>query len=153
MHNPGDGFMKNSIRSVGTAAMLLALTRTMEDEETVKKMLSDQRFSFVVTEVGGKSDVAEFQAKTTRAVIGAALNSGLISKTPTNYHALLHATEEAKRGIIVNVASSVSLAVKIAIVRDARWIAVALFGESALHPVTNHERAGLGVMHLGSDVE
>lgn len=143
-------FMAQSIRSVATASMLLALTRTMQDEETVKGMLAEQGFKYVVTEVGGKS-FSEFQEKTTKAVIGAALNSGIISKSPTNYHALLHATEEAKRGIMVNGASSTSLAVKIAIVRDTAWIAVALFGESALHPVTNHERAGLGVMHLGID--
>lgn len=149
MSNFGQPFMSQSIRSVATAAMLLALTRTMQDEETAKIMLADQGYKYVVTEVGGKSSIAEFQEKTTKAVIGAALNSGIITKSPANYHALLHATEEAKRGIMVNVASSASLAVKIAIVRDSTWIAVALFGESALHPVTNHERAGLGVMHLG----
>lgn len=145
-------FMKNSIKSVATAAMLLALTRTMEDEEAAKQLLFAEGYKYVVTEVGGKSALTDFQEKTTKAVIGAALNSGIISKSPTNFHALLHATDEAKRGILVNVASSASLAVKIAIVRDASWIAVALYGESALHPVTNHERAGLGVMHLGSPV-
>lgn len=84
-------------------------------------------------------------------VIGAALNSGLIAKTSTNIHALLHATEEAKKSMMVNVSSSVSIAVKIAIVKDKEWIAVALYGESAIHPLTNHERVGLGVMHLGKD--
>ncbi len=143
--------MFDNIRSVGTAAMLLALTRNMQDEEAVKKMLADQGFRYVVTEVGGNSAMSEFQLKTTKAVIGACMNTGLISKTPTNYHALLHATDEAKRGIMVNIASSVSVAVKIAVVRDESWVAVALFGESALHPLTNHDRAGLGVMHLGSE--
>ena len=143
--------MTEGIRTVGTASMLLALTRTMADEQAVKQLLAEHGYRFVVTEVGGNSAMNEFQTKTTRAVIGAALNSGIIVKSATNYHALLHAVEEAKRGIMVNVASSASLAVKIAIVRDKDWIAVALFGESALHPVTNHERAGLGVMHLGHD--
>lgn len=143
--------MFDNIRSVGIAAMLLALTRTMQDEEIVKKMLADQGFRYVVTEVGGNSAMSEFQMKTTKAVIGACMNTGLFTKTPTNYHALLHATDEAKRGIMVNVASSTSVAVKIAVVRDAQWVAVAMFGESALHPLTNHDRAGLGVMHIGSD--
>ena len=147
----GPGFMANSVNSVGTAAMFLALTRTIEDEETVKSMLMAKGHKFVVTEVGGNLAFSEFQARTTKAVIGACLNTGLISKTPTNYHALLHATDEAKRCISVNVANSVSVAVKIAIVRDSAWIAVAIFGESALHPLTNHERAGLGIMHLGRD--
>lgn len=145
--------MIQSINSVGTAAMFLALTRTTEDEETVKEALAGKGFKFVVTEVGGNLAFSEFQAKITKAVIGASLNTGLISKTPTNYHALLHATDEAKRCISVNVASSVSVAVKVAIVRDNAWIAVAMFGESALHPLTNHERAGLGIMHLGRDDE
>jgi len=143
--------MFEKVQSVPTAAMLLALTRTMQDEDTVKKLLADQGFRFVVTETGGSTALAEFQTKVTKAIIGAAMNSGLISKSPTNYHALLHAAEEAKRGLLVNVASSVSIAVKIAVVRNESWIAVALFGESALHPLTNHERAGLGVMHLGSE--
>ena len=47
-----------------------------------------------------------------------------------------------------NVATSSSLALKIAIVRKEHWIAVAIFGQSALHYMTNHERAGLGVMHI-----
>jgi hut operon positive regulator len=143
--------MFNNIRSVGIAAMLLALTRNIHDEESVKKMLAEQGFRYVVTEVGGNSAMSEFQIRTTKAVIGACMNTGLFTKTPTNYHALLHATDEAKRGIMVNVASSASVAVKIAVVRDTQWVAVAMFGESALHPLTNHDRAGLGVMHIGSD--
>lgn len=143
--------MFDTVRSVGMAAMLLALTRTMQDEDAVKKKLASQGFRFVVTEVGGTSANSDFQTKTTKAVIGACMNTGLIAKTPTNYHALLHATDEAKRGIMVNVASSTSVAVKIAVVRDKSWVAVALFGESALHPLTNHDRAGLGLMHLGQD--
>ena len=114
-------------------------------------MLTDQGFRLVVTEVGGNSALSDFQVKTTKAVIGACMNTGLVAKTPTNYHSLLHATEEAKRGIMVNLASSTSVAVKIAVVRDEQWVAVALFGESALHPLTNHDRAGLGIMHLGRD--
>lgn len=151
MNNSSSSFMRESIRSVGTAAMLLALTRTMEDEESTKKLVAEQGFRFVVTEVGGNSAMSEFQQKVTKAVLGAALNNNIISKTPTNYHALLHAVEEAKRSVMVNVTGSSSLAVKIAIVRDSSWVAVALFGESAIHPLTNHERAGIGIMHLGSN--
>ena len=126
-----------SVKSVGVAAMLLALTRTLKDEETAKRALTEVGHKFVVTEVGGN-----------RAVIGASLNSGIIEKTANDIHALIHATEEAKKGILVSVSSSASLALKIAVVRDDGWLAVALFGKSALHYMTNHERAGLGVMHI-----
>ena len=111
-----------SIKSVGVAAMLLALTRTLKDEETAKRALTEAGHKFVVTEVGGK--------------------------TSYDIHALIHATEEAKKGILVSVSSSASLALKIAVVRGSGWLAVALFGKSALHYMTNHERAGLGVMHI-----
>ncbi len=151
MTQPRCNFMAHSVRSVGTGAMFLALTRTIEDEEAVKAIVAGQGYKFVVTEVGGNFALPECQLKTTKAVIGAALSAGLIAKTATNYHALLHATEEAKRSIMVNVSGGVSIAVKIAIVRDAQWIAVAMFGESGIHPLTSHERAGLGIMHLGSD--
>lgn len=137
-----------SVKSVGVAAMLLALTRTLKDEETAKRALTEVGHKFAVTEVGGKTSYDDFHEKVNRAVIGASLNSGIIEKTANDIHALIHATEEAKKGILVSVSSSASLALKIAVVRDDGWLAVALFGKSALHYMTNHERAGLGVMHI-----
>lgn len=137
-----------SIKSVGVAAMLLALTRTLKDEETAKRALTEAGHKFVVTEVGGKTSYDDFHEKVNRAVIGASLNSGIIEKTANDIHALIHATEEAKKGILVSISSSASLALKIAVVRGSGWLAVALFGKSALHYMTNHERAGLGVMHI-----
>lgn len=137
-----------SIKSVGVAAMLLALTRTLKDEETAKRALTEAGHKFVVTEVGGKTSYDDFHEKVNRAVIGASLNSGIIEKTANDIHTLIHATEEAKKGILVSVSSSASLALKIAVVRGSGWLAVALFGKSALHYMTNHERAGLGVMHI-----
>ena len=137
-----------SIKSIGVAAMLLALTRTLKDEETAKRALTEAGHKFVVTEVGGKTSYDDFHEKVNRAVIGASLNSGIIEKTANDIHALIHATEEAKKGILVSVSSGASLALKIAVVRGSGWLAVALFGKSALHYMTNHERAGLGVMHI-----
>lgn len=133
--------------SVGYNALLLALTRTINDETAVKNKLIERGVRCVVTEIGGKSD-HDLQDKINRAVIGAALNKGVVEKTPQNIHAVLHATEEAKRGILVNTTSSTNVALKIAIVRDNYWIAVAMFGESSIHPITSHERCGLGIMHV-----
>ena len=57
-----------------------------------------------------------------------------------------------KEASLVNEAKASRLmrayALKIAVVRGSGWLAVALFGKSALHYMTNHERAGLGVMHI-----
>lgn len=140
--------MESSIKSPGSAAMLLSLTQTLYDEERVKQLVAKNGLKAVVTEVGGKTNFYDFNERINRAVIGACLNSGIIEKTSNDIHAVIHAVEEAKRGLLVSVSTSASLAMKIAIARDEHWIAVALFGKSALHYMTNHERAGLGIMHI-----
>lgn len=133
--------------SVGYNALLLAMTRNINDENNLKKAYTEKQIRFVVTEIGGKSDM-NFQDKINRAVMGAALNEGLVDKTPNDIHAVLHAAEEAKRGVLINTTSSTSIALKVAIVRDDNWVSVAMFGESAIHPITSHERCGLGTMHI-----
>lgn len=141
-------FLESTVNSPGTAAMLLALTQTLYDEDKAKQLVARCGFKAVVTEVGGKTSFYDFNEKVNRAVIGACLNAGVIEKTSNHIHAVIHATEEAKKGILVSVSTTASLAMKIAVARDDRWIAVALFGKSALHYMTNHERAGLGIMHI-----
>lgn len=143
-----ENLLSESLQSPGCAAMLLALTQTIHDEEQVKRVVGIAGRRFVVTEVGGKSGIDDFQEKVNRAVIGASLNGKIIEKLPNEVHAIIHALEEAKKGIMPNVSSGAHLALKIAIVRDSHWIAVAMFGKSALHYITNHERAGLGLMHI-----
>ncbi len=134
--------------TVGYAAMLLAMTRTLMDEDILKKIIEkEKKLKFVVTEMGGKSN-GDFQEKISKAVLGASLNGGIIKKDAASIHAVLHAAEEAKRGVLINMTSITQVALKIAIVRDETWIAVAMFGESFIHPVTNHERCGLGIMHI-----
>lgn len=138
----------NSIRDVGSAAMALSLTNSLTDENQVKEFLQENEYMCAVTEVGGNTSQETFQEKTTKAVIGAALNNKILEKEAYQIHAILHATMEAKQGILVNVSTGANIAIKIAIVRKERWIAVAMFGESAVHHLTNHERAGLGIMHI-----
>lgn len=142
------GVLESSIVSPGTAAMMLALTQTIYDEDLAKKLVAKKGLKAVVTEVGGKTIFDDFNDRINRAVIGACLNSGLIEKKSNDIHAVIHATEEAKKGLLVSVSTSASLALKIAVSRNEHWIAVALFGKSALHYMTNHERAGLGVMYI-----
>lgn len=142
------GFMENSVNSVGTAALLLALTQTMYDEERAKQLVAKKDFKAAVTEVGGQTTLNEFNEKVNRAVIGAALNSGIIQKCTNDIHALIHATEEAKKGVMIGANTNQNLALKMAMVRDDTWIAVAMFGKSAVHYMINHDRGGLGIMHI-----
>ena len=48
------GFLENSIASPGIAAMMLALTQTIYDEDMTKQMVAKKGLKAVVTEVGGK---------------------------------------------------------------------------------------------------
>lgn len=148
MATGGKDFMENSVNSVGTAALLLALTQTIHDEERAKQLVAKKEFKAAVTEVGGQTTLHEFNEKVNRAVIGAALNSGIIQKRANDIHALIHATEEAKKGVLIGANTNQNLALKMAMVRDDTWIAVAMFGKSAVHYMTNHDRGGLGIMHI-----
>lgn len=141
-------FMESSICTIGTAAMLLALTQTMHDEEAAKRLVARKGLRAAVTEFGGQTTINGFHEKVNKAAIGAGLNSVLIQKCAKDIHALIHATEEAKQGILAGMKTNQSLALKIALVRDDDWIAVAMFGSSAVHYMTNHDRAGLGFMHI-----
>ncbi|MCD8174590.1 MAG: HutP family protein [Phascolarctobacterium sp.] len=143
-----NNLMESSIKSEGAAAMLLALTNTIYDEDKIKEIIVKNGYKVVVTGVGGKASMDDFNKKVNRAVVGACLNSGVIQKFTNEIHALLHATEEAKKGVFVSVSMSANLAFKIAVMRGDKWIAVALFGKSALHYMTNPDRAGLGTMHI-----
>ena len=138
----------NNDMTAGRAAMLLALSWNMKMEEEIKKILDNKpNLRYVVTEVGGKAS-EEFRGKIIKASMNAAINKNIIGKNAYESHALLHALSEAKAGVTINSSMSVSFAMKVAIVRSDHWIAVAMFGQSAFHPMTNHERGGFGIMHI-----
>ena len=139
--------LAESAEGLGYNALLLALSSTPEEEKALKDAIGSLGMNCVATHVGGKTD-GDFQPKLVRAIIGAALNSGLVEKNERAIHALLHASDEAKKGLLVSTSSSASLSVKVGIVRNEHWVAVAMFGESSMHTFSSHQRAGLGVMHL-----
>ena len=103
------------------------MAQSKTEEDALKRQFLREGIVAVATEVGGTSDT-DFQTKAARAVIGAALNSGLVEKEARSIlHAPMHATEAAERGVLVNTASSASLAMTIAIVRNRGWVAVAFY--------------------------
>jgi hut operon positive regulator len=132
--------------TVGRAAMMLALCYTREEESILKEKLTATGLACAVTGLGGMTN--EVKEKITQAVLGAALHNGVINKTTQEIHALIHATMEAQRGILLDVMINTSFALKIGLASDGAWVAVAIFGQAAFHPMTNHERAGLGIMHI-----
>lgn len=131
---------------VGRAALLLAATTSNESEGVFKKELASLGWKSVATEVGGLA--GDLPQKITRALVGASLNAGVVEKKRNEMHALMHAALEALDGFLAVGMLEASVGAKIAIVRNNKWISVAVMGDTAYHAVAHHERCGLGVMHI-----
>lgn len=131
---------------VGRAALLLSCTTDKHSEENLKTRLNAEGWKAVATEVGGVA--SDLPQKITRALVGAALNAGVVEKKPREMHALMHAALEAINGFISLGTLEASIGAKLAIVRNANWLAVSMVGDTAYHAVAHHERCGLGVMHI-----
>ena len=125
-------------------AILLALTDTQEEEkEYIKKYMQDG-YATAVTGISGMN--YDIQKKMVNSIIGACLNNNVIQKTAPEMHALIHATSDASQILSSQVSKSFQL--KAAVVRKGNWICVALYGNIAIHKVTNHKTIGIGVMHI-----
>lgn len=131
---------------IGRSALFLASTTGAAEERLLKDQIEDFGWKAVATEVGGLA--GELPQKITRAVVGAALNGKIVIKVSNEMHALMHAALEAMNGFMAMGMLEASIGVKIAIVRNRTWLAVAVVGDTAYHAVAHHERCGLGVMHL-----
>ncbi|QGP91631.1 hypothetical protein MGLY_09720 [Neomoorella glycerini] len=126
---------------------MLAMTDDREEEESIKEWLASIGYKkAVATEVSGP--LADFKQKVMKNAVAAALHTGIIENDPRKLHGLVHAVLEATQGILIAALANPSIKVKMGIVTDDKWVAVGMFGVTALHVCTNHERAGLGVMHL-----
>ncbi|MDI6600418.1 MAG: HutP family protein [Thermoanaerobacteraceae bacterium] len=132
----------------GRAALLLAMTSTIEEEERFKEYLRNELgYRCCAVEVGGTVSVLS-NGKILKSTITAALREKVIEEDRKHLHAVIHATLEAQNGVVYNIpTANASLALKIAVTRGDKWICVGIFGNSAYSILTEHHRAGLGIMH------
>ncbi len=139
------GFRLNRLGKIA----LIAAASDENEEEVVKNLINipGGEFRLAITFVSGMTN--EIKGSFIKSIIGCSLQNGLVEKSNTEIHAVIHAGLDALGGIIHQVGADSSLKMKVAIVRDRHWVAVAMYGESAYNPLTNHERASLGIMHLG----
>lgn len=135
--------------SLERSAILLALSETRDEEEELKSVLTNAyHMRCGVTEVGGTVAALQPTSKLITSVTAAAINTGVIQKEAKQLHALMHATLEATNSVFIHTHGNASFALKIGLTTDGEWIAVAIFGRSSLHPLSEHGRVGLGYMHL-----
>ena len=131
---------------IGKAAIILSLTDTREEEEELKEQYRSQGLECTATGIGGDSQ--SISQKLNGAVTSACLSNNLVTKDKKEVHAVIHATQEAREGFFLNTPTGANVVLKAAVVKYNDWLAVAIYGYSAMHSITNHERAGLGIMHL-----
>jgi len=131
---------------IGKIALLLSMSD--EHEEIIIKEAIARRHGIraAVTFVSGMTN--KINTTYTKSILNAAISGEVIKKTPNQIHAVLHASLEAFQAMTPRTSVSTSVKIKVAIVTDGRWVAVAAYGDSAFSAFTNHERGGLGVMHL-----
>lgn len=137
----------NDKTPIGKLAMLLAMTETEEEEKQLKDYINAMpNHHAAVTFISGVT--SRISAAYTRSIVNAALSTGVIKKTSSQVHAIIHASLEALESTMPKSPVSSSLKIKIAIVANQHWLAVSSYGFSAFSVYTNHERLGLGMMHL-----
>ena len=138
--------MDFSFKRTGKIATLAALTDEEEEKKIKQELASDPHYRLAITVVSGIS--SEVKQNFVESIIGCALQNNIIVKSSGNIHAVVHAALDALNGVVHQVPADSSLKLKVAIVSDGKWIAVAIYGDSAFYPMTNHERSSMSMMHL-----
>ncbi len=131
---------------IGKAAVFISMLESKSNETIAKAFMEETNHRVVVTEVAGSG--RELKKKIINSCVGAALNLEVINKTPHQIHGLIHAAQEAARGLMLDMPLDANLHIKMAIVSSQHWIAVSMYGNSAFHVLSNHSRLGMGYVNI-----
>jgi hut operon positive regulator len=131
---------------IGKVAIMLAMTSDEEEIAFKTQIANESKYKFSVMWVSGRK--TEINKTFPRTILNAALKNHTVEDRPGATHALIHAGIEALSGMFPSIPGDSSLKIKVVVISDMHWVVVAAYGESAFLPETNHERVGLGVMHL-----
>jgi len=139
--------MNISCNRIGKTALIAAMTSPSEEADLKSRIDSiAPGMKVAITFVSGMT--TDVKRKFIQAVITCSVQNELIRKEKETVHAVMHAALEAFDHICSHIPADASLKMKVAIVTDEKWVAVAIYGDSAIQLLTNHERAALGIMHL-----
>lgn len=131
---------------IGKVAVMGALTSRAEEDAFKEMVARIHGLRIGITFVAGlRSEISKSFVK---AIVNCALQHNVVRKTASGVHGVIHAGIEASRGFMFDSPAETSVKLKVCVVSDSSWVAVAAYGESAFHPETNHERMGFGMMHI-----
>jgi hut operon positive regulator len=131
---------------IAKAAVFISMIETKSKESFVRDYVEELGYKVVITEVAGSG--RELKKKIINSCVGAALNLDVIEKEAHHIHGLIHAAQEAGRGLMLDMPLDANLHIKVAIVRSDHWIAISMYGNSAYHILSNHSRLGLGYVNI-----
>lgn len=132
---------------LGKTALIAAMTSQAEEADLKARMDTlAPGMKVAITFISGMT--TEVKRRFVQAVITCSVQNEIIRKEKEPVHAVMHAALEAFDHISSHIPAEASLKMKVAVVTDGKWVAVAIYGDSAIQLLTNHERAALGIMHL-----
>lgn len=132
---------------LGKTALIAAMTSQAEEAALKERIAAiAPGMKIAITFVSGMT--TEVKRRFVQAVITCSVQNEIIRKEKEPVHAVMHAALEAFDHICSHIPAEASLKMKVAVVSDGKWVAVAIYGDSAIQLLTNHERAALGIMHL-----
>lgn len=135
-----------NLSRVGKIALLAAMTSESEEAAIKSQINMVNNIKLAVTFISGMS--REIRSHFIKSLVGCALQNNVVNKTAGEIHAVSHAGLDALTGAMMHTPVDASVKLKVAIASDGKWVSVAIYGDSAFYPITNHERACMSMMHL-----
>lgn len=124
---------------------LLASLCTQEDEDNFRqKLLADKpehKVGFVF--MTGTSD--ELKNKLQRCIIGCAFKHQIITCQESAIFTLCQVSHQALTHALANSINGDRMRIKIALVSNPKWLAVAIYGESVVYQRLSHELMGFSL--------
>mgnify|MGYP002571464930 FL=1 len=119
---------------------LLASLCTQEDEDNFRqKLLAEVGFVFMT----GTSD--EIKNKLQRCIIGCAFKHQIITRQESAIFTLCQVSHQALTHALANSINGDRMRIKIALVSNPKWLAVAIYGESVVYQRLSHELTGFSL--------
>lgn len=128
-------------------AILLAMTRTDEEEKELIRIYGGRRLKAAATTISGYS--MSFEETVIRNVVNLCLHTHLIDRKRSHVHPVAHCVLEAAQSTRAADAIGQNFRFKAAAVRKGEEFSLCFYGDLGMHPLSSHKSIGVGYQILG----
>ncbi len=128
-------------------AILLAMTRTDEEEKAVIALLQEHHIQAAATTIFGYN--ITFEEKMIRSVVNLCLHTRLIERKRSHIHPVVHCVLEAAQSTRAAEDIGQNFKFKTAAVRQGEEFSLCFYGDLGMHPLSSHKSVGVGYQILG----